>query len=96
MDHTLSPCRGCARHLRAGSTHCPFCGVSQQQIASAGRRTTAALAALALGGALGATGCEQTTRAAPVYGAPPPRQVVNPVDGGLAPADAATPSQGTR
>ncbi len=95
MAH-LRPCAGCARHVRADATECPFCTsslevdlapppVPRERIGRAARMAFGTAAAAV---ALGVTGCEKENIAMP-YGAPPdPKPLVPDAAKPPPPADA--------
>lgn len=61
MNHLL-PCSGCARHVRAADSVCPFCGSALPLSVRAPRLPTRRLgraATFAFGAALAATGCSE-------------------------------------
>ncbi|MEO8875487.1 MAG: hypothetical protein ABI461_07870 [Polyangiaceae bacterium] len=74
----LVPCPGCARHVRASESACPFCSaelptdLASRAVPAAGRRLSRAAAftfatTLAVAGAAGTEACTSCT----LYGAPP-------------------------
>lgn len=62
MSDRLVPCPGCARHVKALETGCPFCGSRLAELPAERPRPTARLgraATFAFGAALAATGCAE-------------------------------------
>ncbi len=86
MSHSLIPCPGCSRHVRAGEDACPFCAApvtSQSERTSAGSQSARVVVALA-------AALTASASLAACYGAPPhqggqliyPRVVQTSPDGG--------------
>lgn len=75
MSEALVPCVGCARHVRASESACPFCHAPFVTAALPEIPSTRGLsrAAMLLGATLSLTACPRREReVAAVYGAPPP------------------------
>lgn len=105
MAHLL-PCPGCARHVRASDTDCPFCGASLAALASAPAPRTPAgrlgrAATFAFGAAVATTitvGCGDGTTGGDDAGAQPDAQAEIDAqvgdDGGPAPLYGGPPDSG--
>jgi len=103
MSH-LRPCSGCARHVRANATACPFCNAALEMETTAPALAPERLgraARMAFGGAaavaMTVAGCGKDAKEniAMPYGAPPMRldpDAANAVDPLTATADAAAPA----
>lgn len=75
MSEVLVPCVGCARHVRASESSCPFCHAPCITAALPEVPLTRGLsrAAMLLGATLSLAACPRREREmAAVYGAPPP------------------------